>query len=44
MAHEARADYSMVMGLLLLLVVGPGPYSMDHYLTKNLADAEGERP
>lgn len=42
MAHEARADYSMLMGLLFLLIVGPGPLSMDHYLTKNFADAGRE--
>lgn len=42
-AHEARADYSMLMGLLFLLVVGPGPISVDHYLTKHLADTERER-
>ena len=38
MAHEARADYSMLMGLLFLLVVGPGPLSIDHYLTKNRSE------
>ena len=43
MAHEARADYSMLMGLLFLLVVGPGPLSIDCYLTQNLADMGGER-
>lgn len=30
MAHEARAGYSMLMGLLFLLIVGPGPLSIDH--------------
>ncbi|MGI8958163.1 MAG: DoxX family protein [Bryobacteraceae bacterium] len=43
MAHEARADYSMLMGLLFLLVVGSGPLSVDHYLTKNFADKGRER-
>jgi uncharacterized membrane protein YphA (DoxX/SURF4 family) len=43
MAHEARADYSMLMGLLFLLVVGPGPLSIDRYWTKNSAGTEGER-
>lgn len=38
MAHEARADYSMFMGLLFLLVVGAGSFSIDHYLTKSFAD------
>ena len=43
MAHEARADYSMLMGLLFLLVVLPGPLSIDRYLTKNFVDTGGER-
>jgi uncharacterized membrane protein YphA (DoxX/SURF4 family) len=42
MAHEARTDYSMLLGLLFLLVVGPGPLSIDHYLTKNFADTGRE--
>ncbi len=29
MAHEARTDYAMVMGLLFLLTVGAGPWSWD---------------
>jgi uncharacterized membrane protein YphA (DoxX/SURF4 family) len=29
MAHEARTDYSMLLGLLFLLVIGPGPWSVD---------------
>ena len=28
-AHETRTDFSMVMGSLFLLLVGPGPLSMD---------------
>lgn len=43
MAHEARADYSMLMGLLFLLVVGPGPLSMDRYLTKAFSEKGPER-
>ncbi len=43
MAHEARADYSMLMGLLFLLVVGSGPLSVDRYLTKNFAAKGGQR-
>ncbi len=42
-AHEARADYSMLMGLLFLLVVGPGPLSIDHHLTRNVANTGRER-
>jgi putative oxidoreductase len=29
MASEGRTDYSMLLGLLFLLVVGPGPLSVD---------------
>ncbi|HEX7361910.1 MAG TPA: DoxX family protein [Bryobacteraceae bacterium] len=43
MAHEARADYSMLMGLLFLLIVGSGPFSIDHHLAKNLAGAGRDR-
>jgi len=28
-AHEARTDYTMLMGLLFLLVAGAGPWSAD---------------
>jgi putative oxidoreductase len=27
--HEARADFAMIFGLLFLLIVGAGPWSMD---------------
>ena len=33
-AHEARADWSMLLGALFLLVVGAGPWSLDGYVTK----------
>jgi uncharacterized membrane protein YphA (DoxX/SURF4 family) len=29
MASEARTDYAMLMGLLFLLIVGAGPWSLD---------------
>jgi uncharacterized membrane protein YphA (DoxX/SURF4 family) len=32
MAHEARTDYSMLMGSVFLLVVGAGPWSFDALL------------
>lgn len=32
MAHEARTDYTMVMGCLFLLAVGAGPISVDAIL------------
>jgi putative oxidoreductase len=28
-AHEARTDYSMLLGLIFLLVVGGGPWSLE---------------
>ena|SRR5215475_5964052 len=30
-AHEARTDYSMLLGLIFLLIVGPGPCSLDQW-------------
>ena len=32
MASEARTDYAMLMGLLFLLIVGGGPWSLDAWL------------
>jgi putative oxidoreductase len=29
MAHEARTDYGMLLGLVFLLLVGSGPFSID---------------
>ena len=28
-AHEARTDYAMLLGLIFLLIVGAGPWSLD---------------
>jgi putative oxidoreductase len=33
-AHEARADWSMLLGALFLLLVGAGPWSLDGYYTR----------
>lgn len=45
MLHEARTDFSMVLGLLFLLWVGAGPWSLDDALVKRLgpppSDGEG---
>jgi uncharacterized membrane protein YphA (DoxX/SURF4 family) len=30
-AHEARTDYSMLLGLIFLLIVGAGPWSLDRW-------------
>jgi len=32
MAHEARTDYCMLLGLVFLLLVGSGPFSIDQRL------------
>ena len=32
MAHEARTDFSMVMGVLFLLIAGAGAWSLDAWL------------
>jgi uncharacterized membrane protein YphA (DoxX/SURF4 family) len=34
MAHEARTDWSMLLGALFLLLVGVGAWSLDVLLTK----------
>ena len=35
MAHEARTDWSMLLGSVFLLVVGAGQWSLDAYWTRN---------
>jgi len=35
MAHEARTDWSMLLGSVFLLIVGAGPWSADAYWTRN---------
>ena len=30
-AHESRTDYSMLLGLIFLLIVGAGPWSLDRW-------------
>ncbi len=34
MAHEARTDWSMLLGSLFLLIVGAGPWSIDARLSR----------
>lgn len=34
-AHEARTDVSMLLGLIFLLIVGPGPWSVDASLFRD---------
>jgi putative oxidoreductase len=38
MAHEARTDFSMLLGLLFLLIVGGGQWSLDGVRTKRAED------
>lgn len=35
MAHEARTDWSMLLGVVFLLIVGAGPWSLDARLVKD---------
>jgi uncharacterized membrane protein YphA (DoxX/SURF4 family) len=35
MAHEARTDWSMLLGSIFLLVIGGGKLSLDYYLSKS---------
>ncbi len=35
MAHEARTDWSMLLGSIFLLIVGAGAWSVDHHLRSN---------
>jgi putative oxidoreductase len=34
MAHEARVDWSMTLGLIFLLIVGSGRWSLDDFRTR----------
>jgi uncharacterized membrane protein YphA (DoxX/SURF4 family) len=38
MAHEARTDFSMLLGCLFLLVVGAGPISVDARVSRARSD------
>jgi putative oxidoreductase len=40
MAHEARTDWSMLLGSIFLLIVGAGPWSLD----RPLGPRSGPRP
>jgi uncharacterized membrane protein YphA (DoxX/SURF4 family) len=40
-AHEARTDWSMILGAIFLLIVGGGPASMDARLARH--DARGHQ-
>ena len=34
MAHEARTDWAMLLGSIILLLLGAGKYSLGSYLSK----------
>lgn len=35
MVHEARTDYCMLLGLIFLMLVGSGPFSIDWYMARD---------
>jgi putative oxidoreductase len=41
MAHEARTDYSMILGAVFLLIVGSGPLSVDSWLSRKAIKPDG---
>ena len=41
MAHEARTDYSMILGAVFLLIVGSGPISVDSWLNRKVIKPDG---
>jgi uncharacterized membrane protein YphA (DoxX/SURF4 family) len=42
MAHEARTDFSMLLGSLFLLIVGAGAWSLDARLRAKRLNADEE--
>ena len=40
MAHEARTDFSMLLGSIFLLIVGAGLWSLDARVSKSLGEDE----
>ncbi len=43
MMHEARTDFSMLLGLVFLLIVGAGAWSVDARLGKNAVEQQQAR-
>lgn len=41
MTHEARTDYSMLLGSLFLLIVGGGAWSIDRWLASKASQVDG---
>jgi putative oxidoreductase len=44
MAHEARTDWSMILGLLFLLIVGSGRWSLDDLRAQKEDNRNSRRP
>ena len=44
MMHEARADFSMLLGLVFLLVVGAGAWSVDGLIARAKPNREPAKP
>ncbi|HMD14756.1 MAG TPA: DoxX family protein, partial [Bacteroidota bacterium] len=40
MAHEARTDWSMLLGSIFLLIIGGGRWSMDYYFIRHKNDLQ----
>ena len=43
MMHEARTDFSMLLGLLFLLIVGAGAWSVDAVLARRMMNREAAK-
>jgi putative oxidoreductase len=43
MAHEARTDFSMILGCVFLLIVGAGPVSIDAPVSNRSSQIQGIR-
>ena len=41
MAHEARTDFSMILGSIFLLIVGAGSLSLDAFIPRSKRPREG---
>jgi uncharacterized membrane protein YphA (DoxX/SURF4 family) len=44
MAHEARTDWSMLLGSIFLMIVGAGRLSVDGQLSSGLKSNDGKEP
>jgi uncharacterized membrane protein YphA (DoxX/SURF4 family) len=43
MMHEARTDFSMLLGLIFLLIVGAGAWSVDAVLARGTMNREAAK-